>query len=58
MLANRHAWEESSFKKEKDDLRKKYEINRKKSAIELKVPKLVLLEYLNRISHPNARRPN
>jgi len=57
MLSKRHEWNEDSFKLEKDELRKNYKIDRKKSC-NVEIPKLVMLDYLNSITHPKARRPN
>jgi len=55
-LSRREQWDENSFKQEKEELREKYKIDRKKSCI-IEIPKLVVLEYLNKITHPKARKP-
>ena len=53
-LAERHGWNAESFVKTKEELRKKYEIDRKKAKPELNLPKHELQNYLKSLCNPKV----
>ena len=51
-LAERHGWNAESFTSTKEDLRKKYSIDRKKAKPEVNLPKFELQNYLKSLCNP------